>query len=209
MNLKMITDATAEPVTLADMKTFMRLSTVGTAEDVLLVSLEKAARQYCENYTKRPCLPQTFQLILNSFTEGQRGDDEIILPRAPLSTAATDVVITYLDAVSANSTTLATSVYDVDINAEPGRVFLKDGQEWPDHYTQRNAVTIQFVAGCTLTTAAPATDATPEDIETWIKMRVAQMYEHREAMQAGNLAEMPHSYVDGLLDRHVLIDVRP
>ncbi len=209
MTLRLITDATAEPVTLADMKTWMRLSTVGTAEDALLLSLEKTARQYCENYTKRPCLPQTFQLILGSFTEGQRGDDEIILPRAPLSTATTDVVITYLDAVSGDSTTLSSTVYGVDIAAEPGRVFLKDGQVWPDHYTQRNAVTIQFVAGCTVTTAAPATDACPEDIETWIKMRVAQMYEHRESLQAGNLTEMPHSYVDGLLDRHVLIDVGP
>ena len=200
--LKLITDSTAEPVSVADLKLFMRLSTVSTTEDALLAALEKAARKHAENFTRRPCMPQTFQLVMDGFP-----GSEIILPRAPLSSTASDVVITYLDAVSANSTSLSTSVYGVDTLAEPPRVFLLDGQDWPDHYTQRNAVTVQFVAGYPLdSSSAPAP---PEGITNWIKMRVSQMYEYREPMQAGNMTELPRSYVDGLLDPYVLIDVRP
>jgi uncharacterized phiE125 gp8 family phage protein len=200
--LKLITDSTAEPVSVADLKLFMRLSTVSTTEDALLAALEKAARKHAENFTRRPCMPQTFQLVMDGFP-----GSEIILPRAPLSSTASDVVITYLDAVSANSTSLSTSVYGVDTLAEPPRVFLLDGQDWPDHYTQRNAVTVQFVAGYPLDlSSAPAP---PEGITNWIKMRVSQMYEYREPMQAGNMTELPRSYVDGLLDPYVLIDVRP
>lgn len=202
--LRVITDGSAEPVSTDDLKLFMRLSTSDTTENVLLESLEKAARTYCENYTKRPCLPQTFQLFLDDF------QDEITLMRAPLSTVVGDVVITYLDPTSGESTSLSTAIFGVDVYSEPGRVFLKDGQDWPDHYTQRNAITVQFVAGFPINTAVtPSTNTTPDDIKTWIKMRVAQQYEFREAMQGGSLTELPHSYADGLLDRHVLIDVRP
>jgi len=205
--LKLITDSTAEPVSVADLKLFMRLSTVSTTEDALLAALEKAARKHAENFTQRPCMPQTFQLIMDEFP-----DSEIILPRAPLSSTSGDVAITYLDAVSANSTTLSTAVYGVDTLAEPPRVFLKDGQDWPDHYTQRNAITVQFVAGYPLDSSSGA--APPEGITHWIKMRVSQMYEYREPIQAGNVNErnvneLPRSFVDGLLDPYVLIDVRP
>jgi len=201
--LKLITDSTAEPVSVADLKLFMRLSTATTTEDTLLTALEKAARKHAENYTSRPCMPQTYQLVMDEFP-----DTEIILPRAPLSSTAGDVAITYLDAVSANSTTLSTTVYGVDTQAEPGRVYLRDGQEWPDHYTQRNAVTVQFVAGYPLDSSSGP--APPEGITAWIKMRVSQMYEFREPVITGTIvSELPRSFVDGLLDPYVLIDVRP
>lgn len=204
MTLRLVTDATAEPVSLDELKIYLRLSTATTVEDAMLASMEKAARAYAENYTQRPCLPQTFKKVFDSFPS------EIVLPRAPLSTNSTDVVITYLDAASGDSTTLSSTVYGVDTDAEPGRVFLKDGQEWPDHWTARNAVQIQFVAGFPLSSSGA--DQCPEDIETWIKMRVAAMYENREPVSVGaanGVNVIPHSFVDGLLDRHVLIDVRP
>lgn len=204
MTLRVVTDATAEPVSIAELKLHLRLSTVSTVEDSLLTGMEKAARTYAENYMKRPCLPQTFKKVMDSFP------DEIILPRAPLSTNSTDVVITYLDAASGDSTTLSSTVYDIDVDAEPGRIFLRDGQEWPDHWTARNAVQVQFVAGFPLSSSGAA--QCPDDIKAWIMMRVAAMYEHREPItiaQSNGLIEVPRSFVDGLLDRHVLIDVSP
>lgn len=202
--LKMTVDATAEPVTLEELKLFMGLSTVSTVEDAMLNAMEKAARYYCENYTGKPCLPETFQYICSAFP-----DSEFILPRGPLSTSTADVTITYLDASSGDSTTLGSSVYGIDINAEPPRIFLNDGYDWPDHYTQRNAITVQFVAGVTVTTAAPATDCCPPDIELWIKMRVKSMYDARDAIQSNYNNVLPHPFFDGLLDRHCIIDLRP
>lgn len=204
MTLRLVTDATAEPVSLDELKIYLRLSTATTVEDAMLASMEKAARTYAENYMKRPCLPQTFKKVLDSFPS------EIVLPRAPLSTNSTDVVITYLDAASGDSTTLSSTVYDVDVDAEPGRVFLKDGQEWPDHWTSRNAIQVQFVAGFPLSSSGA--EQCPDDIKAWIKLRVGAMYEQREPVSVGPgnaVLEIPRSYVDGLLDRHVLIDVSP
>jgi len=207
-SLRLITDATAEPVSLADIKLHMRMSTVDTTEDALLTAMIKSARFYAENYTKRCLLPQTWKLTLEGFPS-----NEIPLMRSPLSTASSDVVITYMDPTSGNSTTLSTSYYNVDYMSEPGRVYLKDGVEWPDHYIDRQAVTIQFVAGFPINTAVtPSTDTCPEDIESWIKLRVASMYEHRESLIASqgiSFDKMPRQFVDGLLDRHVLIEVNP
>jgi len=206
MALRLVTDVTAEPCTLADLKTFIGLSTVSTVEDGLLMALEKAARQYCENYTHKPCLPQVWQLTLNDWPDG----DEIVIPFAPLSCSTEDIIITYLDAVSGESTTLSSTNYVIDHLSEPGRITLSASGDWPDVFNTRNPITVQFVAGFrTDTVASPSTDKTPEDIETWIKMRVKAMYETRESFGDKQIYEMPHSFIDGLLDRHVLIDVRP
>jgi len=199
--LRLITDATAEPVSIADLKTFIGLSTVETKEDSLLLALQKGARKHVENYTKRALLPETWRQTHPEF-------GNFNLMRAPVL-ASTDVVITYLDPTTGDSTTLSSTVYGVDTEAEPPRVYLKDGQDWPEHWESPNAVVITFVAGYT---ASASTDTCPEAIETWIKMRVKQGYEFREPMQAagmGNILPLPHAFVDGLLDPYVLIDVTP
>lgn len=199
-SLRLITDATAEPVSLADLKTFIGLSTVTTAEDALLNGLEKAARKHAENFTKRALLPETWKLTLDDFPSSH-----IVLMRAPVIDSS-HVTITYNDYVSGDSTTLGTAYYGVATAAEPPFVFLKTSYDWPDVWDQPGAVQVQFVAGYEV---SGTTDTCPDAIETWIKMRVKQLYEFREAMQGGNPSELPRSYVDGLLDPYVLIDVTP
>lgn len=200
-SLRLITDATAEPVSLADIKVHLGLSTVTTTQDSLLTGLIKGARKHGENYMKRCCLPQAWQLKLDAF------EDEIILPRAPLSSASSDVVITYLDGASGNSTTLATSCYTVDMDSEPGRITLAYNQTWPNVYPVDNAVTINFKAGYPLDISS--VDTCPEEIETWIKMRVGALYENREHLSDRQAQELPRSFMDGLLDEYILIEVAP
>lgn len=200
-SLRLITDATAEPVSLADIKVHLGLSTVTTTQDSLLTGLIKGVRKHGENYMKRCCLPQAWQLKLDAF------EDEIILPRAPLSSASSDVVITYLDGASGNSTTLATSCYTVDMDSEPGRITLAYNQTWPNVYPVDNAVTINFKAGYPLDISS--VDTCPEEIETWIKMRVGALYENREHLSDRQAQELPRSFMDGLLDEYILIEVAP
>jgi hypothetical protein len=45
----------------------------------------------------------------------------------------------------------------VDINEEPGRVYLAYGESWPSTQDIRNAVTIRFVAGYAITSVAAST----------------------------------------------------
>jgi uncharacterized phiE125 gp8 family phage protein len=201
-SLKLITDATAEPVSLADLKTFIGLSTVTTVEDALVNGLEKAARKHAENYTGKAVLPETWQLEVDDFPSSH-----ILLMRSPVL-ASSDVAITYRDSASGNSTTLTTAYYGVSTASEPPFVYLKSGYDWPSVYDAPGAVQITFKAGYE-TTGTPATDTCPDAIETWIKMRVKQMYEFREPMQRGQLSEMPQNYVDGLLLPYCLIDVTP
>ena len=54
MNLQMITPPVGEPVTLDDVKRFLKIDT--TADDTLLLALIAAARETCENYTGRKLL---------------------------------------------------------------------------------------------------------------------------------------------------------
>ena len=47
-------------------------------------------------------------------------------------------------------------------------------------------------------------------IKQWVKLRVGSMYENRESLMVGSgnfISELPHSYVDGLLDEFVVQSV--
>ncbi len=200
MGLRLITDAATELVTLAEVKLHLRLSTSDTVEDILLNTFVKAARLQAENITKRALAQETYKLTLDSFPS------IITLPRPPLSASASDVVITYMDSVSGNSTTLAATAYEIDAASEPGRIVpstnSSNSNSWPSVYQANNAVTVQFVAGAT---------AVAEDVKAWCLIRVADMYEHRESVVIGfNAASViPRNFVDGLLDRHCIIEVSP
>lgn len=203
-SLRLVTDATAEPVTVQDIKIHLRLQATYTEEDDFLEGLIKVARVEAENKMGRSLLPQTWKLTLDRFAS------EIILPRAPLSLASSDVKITFLDETSGQSTSLSSTVYTVDHDSEPGRVRLAYGSEWPRVYPAPNAVSIQFVAGYPVNTSAvPSTDTCPEGIEAWIKMRTAGMYEMRESHSERTVQKQPRTFLDGLLDPYVLIEVNP
>lgn len=196
MALRLVTDATSEPVSLDEIKLHLRLSTASTVEDSLLTAYIKAARAYAENYTKRAFGQQTWELTLNGFPSSG-----IELARPPLSTASTDVTITYVD-TSGASQTLGSTVYTVDIYSEPGRVTTAYNNDWPDTRDQDNAVKVTFKTGY-------SSSVIPEDIKHWIKLRVGSMYEHRESVTVGeSFNNLRRDYVDGLLDRHrVLIQL--
>ncbi len=194
----LLTPATAEPVSVIEMKEHLRVDT--TADDFLIESYITAARIMAENITGRALMPQTRQLMLDDF------DSTLIaLPYPPLSTSTSDIAITYLN-TTGGSTTLSSTVYAIDYKSEPGYISLAYGQDWPDVYSQRQSVTIQYKCGYPLSTNSSAT--TPEAIKQWIRVRVAQMYEYREPLITNpNLNELPRSFIDGLLDPYVVIEV--
>lgn len=203
MPLKLLAGASVNCVSVDDMKLFLRLSTTSTAEDALLTAWIKVAEDYAENYTKRALMRQQWEFRLDSFP-GE--DGEIELPRPPLSTASTDLVISYVeDTTVGNTTSVASTAYTIDYYSEPGKVYPSYDNEWPDTFRdERNAVRITYFSGVTVATAVP------ETIRQWIKLRVGAMYEHREALMAGNWAnqtvELPRNFVDGLLDAYVMME---
>jgi len=199
MILTLVSESTTEPVTVAELKTYLRMeSTDSTAEDGLIGSYITVARKQAEHLTRRSLVTATWQLRLDDFAN----DTAIIeLPKPPLSTASTNVSITYIkDTTAGDTTTIGSTVFTVDFYSEPGRIYPAYDNEWPDDIRdQKNAITIQFISGySTSNTPIPST------ILQWIKMRALDMYENRESITEARLEEIPRTYVDGLLDEYTL-----
>lgn len=174
--LDLVTAPTAEPVTVAEAKSWIRQDS--SADDTLIASLIVAARQAVENYLSRALLTQTWDLWLPYFCD-------LELPKAPLQSVTS---ITYTDDAG-DSQTLATSVYDVFAYQEaPGWVRLAYSQSWPSTRAVADAVKIRFVAG--YAAASPIGSAVPQAIRHGILILVAEYYENREINVVNNRAQI-------------------
>lgn len=196
-SVRRITNPSTYSVTVEEAREFMRVQT--TAEDFLIEALIKAAEGYAENYTKSAICRQQWQIKLDGF-DGHDGD--IVLPRAPLSTVSTECVVQYIeDTTAGNTTTISATAITVDYDSRPGRVYPSYDNDWPEPRDVRNAVTVTYWAGY----STPAN--VPDGIKSWIKVRVAAMYENRESVMVGSgnfITELPRSFVDGLLDEFIV-----
>lgn len=196
---------TVEPVTLDELKTHLRLSTVSTVEDALLNSYMLVARKQAENYMKRQINDATWKLILPSFPSN--GTGWIELPRPPLTTVAGEITITYTD-TAYNSTTLGSTFYTIDVNHTLPRIYpsfnSSNENSWADLSVadRPNAVTVTYVSGYS---SSAGSTLIPEEIKMWIKMRVGTLYEYRESITVDQYRQMPRTHFDGLLDAYVII----
>jgi uncharacterized phiE125 gp8 family phage protein len=185
MASKLITAPATEPVTVAEAKAHLRVDSAD--DDALITALIVSARQGAEHITGRALMPQTWELALDKFPR------QINLSRAPLTSITS---IKYLDE-SGVLRTMTEGAYLLDGHSEPARMTPAYGTNWPATRCQANAVLVQFVAG--YTSAA----AVPQEIKSWMLLRIGMLYENRESVAAGvTLSELP--YVDRLLDAYKL-----
>lgn len=175
--LKMKTDATVEPLTVAELKLHLRKDT--SEEDDLIVSLGKAARRQVERWTSRSLVNQTWIMDLDGFPY----ERYIRLPRGPFGSLTS---VKYYDEDGVQQTMPGT-MYRTDTagGEEAARITLRDGEEWPDTWLDVNAVAIEFVAGYGATAAA-----VPDTFKAAIKLLVGHWYENREAAGPA-MAEAP------------------
>ena len=125
--------------------------------------------------------------------------NDFSLPMPPISSSATDLVITYLDSTGGTSTVSSTN-YVIDYNSEPGRIFLASSGIWPtDILDTQNAVKVAYKAGYT-------TANLPESINVWLLQRVGVMFKYREPLVNLKPSELPRNFIDGLLDEHIVYD---
>jgi uncharacterized phiE125 gp8 family phage protein len=150
MTLKLITAATAEPVTLARAKEHLRVD--GATEDALIGDYLRAARDLVERLTGWALQTQTWDLYLDAFPAG----DTLTLPRWPLQS-------------------VTGAYYTVDTVSEPGRIWLKTGYSWPgDTLQPYNGVRVRFVAGYT------SASLVPQNVVNAILLLLGMLYENRE-----------------------------
>jgi uncharacterized phiE125 gp8 family phage protein len=205
MGIRVITPPTSEPVTLDEVKAWARIDdttdeAANTATDALISSLVTAAREEAEQTVGRSILEQTLELTLERFPCWGRS---IELPRPPLTDVAS---VTYFDA--GNATVVMDEAAYVLLDASeavPPSIYPAPGGFWPDAYHRPDAVRIRYTAGW------PNAAAVPENIKTWIKLRVSTLWANRESIVAGNVSasavEMPGRFTDGLLDRWRVLGV--
>lgn len=150
-----------EAFTRQETKDYLKVDT--DADDALIDSIIKAARFRAERY-------MGFAIALQTVEQRY----ELFKSCIPLAQGnVKDVVsIKYLDETEAEQTILS-SVYGLDLFKTPQEVYLKNDKSWPNTYTDRGAVRIQYRAG--YDNAA----SIPNDLRIAMLLIISDMYENR------------------------------
>ena len=192
-----ITTTTApkvEPVTLAEVKSHLRLTTTAaeaaayTTEDDLLDRLITVARVQAEQETGRRFITQTLTYYLKQWP----AERFIRIPYPPLQSA----VVTYrLTDDDDYDETLSTA--DVDIASEPGRIILQPNESWPSGtlYTDK-PIKVTYICGYGLAVAVP------ENIKSAILLKISDLYENRGEVVIGVSVGRITDCVDSLLRQY-------
>lgn len=199
MTVKVVVEPSVEPITVAEAKLFMRETQ--SDQDAVISAMITAARIHAENVTRRAFVRRKLDLLLPEFP----CSGEIEIPKPPLQYIE---YIKYID-TSGVLQTVDASEYQVDTDSAPGRVKPAYNEAWEETRNDYNAVQIRYVAGYA-ESGSPSDQTTltaniPKPIIQWMKVRVAQMYEHREEVVAGTIVSpLPRKSVDALLDPFIV-----
>jgi hypothetical protein len=190
MPLIVITPLDTEPVSLGDVKEQCRVD--NDDQDGLLTRLIQVARVWIEEITARALGEQTFELVLDRFPVGTRGDPLrgntrvhesgrlvgpfIKIPRAPLIEIES---ITYIDEAG-DSQTLDAADYLVDKDTVPARITPAFDTVWPLTQFRVNAVRVRFRAGYQNDSPgvdSPDSDFLPEPLRQALLLKVQSLYD--------------------------------
>lgn len=201
--LRLVTDATAEPIQIGEAKQYCRVDQ--TDEDDLIRSLIVAARRYVEKETGLALRTQTWAAVYDRWPEGQgQGlggpwwDGTRQLPISLITSTSTIEIpkrpfqsITHIKLRDAYGTlnTVDSSIYFTEISDMRGRVNRVLGKVWPTIILANSgAIEITFTAGFD---AAPY-PGIPQDLITAIKVLVKHWFDNREPVVNGNVAAVPN-----------------
>jgi len=187
--VKIITDVSTEPVSVAQAKEHMRITI--SDDDTYISILITAAREYCESYTRRALATQTLEYVLDQFPI----KDSFELPMSPVQSITS---IKYKDS-DGDETTWDSANYILNDDYIPAKVQLAYNIDWPS-FTEypTAAVRVRYVAGHN-----DSYVALPKRIYQAILILVAEMYEKRELSCSDKAYEMPFS-VKCLLDNYII-----
>lgn len=185
--VKLVTATTAEPVTRAEAKAWLRVDEFMVDEDALIDSLITRARTRWEEVTQRSALIQTFDQYEDSIPDSSC---PLQLYKAPLVSVTSIKGFSTTDATDSGGTAMTTSDWYTDTASEFGRVMPLSAGAYPTATREVNPIIIRFTAGY-----SSQTSGVPEGVKTEIKTLVAALYEHRG--DEPELAKMLEAYGGG------------
>ena len=152
-----------EPVTLAEMKAYLRVDEDDGTQDELIAGLVRAARLTVEAASRRILIEQQWRVVLESWPAG----GTVLLPLSPLIAveriAVTDAAGTAVD--------LPSGAFEADLMSDPPRIVVLDPVQ-PGR--QRNGISIALRAGYGATA-----EAVPATLRLAIRILVAHWFENR------------------------------
>lgn len=191
MAIRLITAPAAEPVTLSEAKAHLRVD--HTEEDALISALIQASRIYCEQFTARAFITQTWELVLDTFPTS-----EIQIPLPPLQS----VTSVKYDGGDGVEVTLATDQYEVDTVNQPGWI-VPVTTGWPTSVWEGiNSVRVRYVAGYDPGTDSPIDLAAnvPQSLKAAMLLYIGQLYDQREDIVVGTVVNrVPTGGIEHLL----------
>lgn len=176
MAIKIINPPVIEPITLDEAKQHLRVD--GNDDDILIMSLIKQAREYCENYQNRKYITQTLELVLDSFPQG----NAIVFNNcSPVQKVES---IKYYD-VNRQEYLFDESNYIFDLDGFVNRVVLNRGKHWPTVELQSvNAVRVRLIAGY-----GDSGDKVPEAIKWAMILQMKLLYDDYRPEEKTKLEE--------------------
>lgn len=163
---KILAGPTEEPVSRDEVKEQLRILSGLTGDDNLIDRLIIAARSGVEKYLGRVLITQTLQMFYDYFP----AEIELIYP--PFRSVTH---IKYYDE-DGDLQTLSSSIYQTDLNSEPGRIIPAYGETWPTTRTGKlSAVEVQYIAGY-----GDSGEDVPQPIKQLIESISVDLYEHPE-----------------------------
>jgi uncharacterized phiE125 gp8 family phage protein len=184
--LKLITPPPFEPLTLAEIKLYMRVD--HDDEDDAIARCFSAAVGYADGpdgFLQRALIDQEWELTLDAFhgmgsaascswsSGSSSSGKEIRIPLPPLIA----IVNIFYDDPGGVQQILDSSRYSVDRVSEPG--WIVPVGDWPSTFSGINAVRIRYRAGYVDASQSPNVGEVPEDIKQALLIYAISMYDER------------------------------
>jgi uncharacterized phiE125 gp8 family phage protein len=168
MSISVITPATSEPLTTAEVKNFLRVDS--SDEDTLIGVLITAARSMAEAYTRRILMTTTIEEFFDGFPDYRNPKDKDILylSRGPIQSITS---VKYVDTLG-DEQTVSSENYRTDLVSEPARISSDNG--WTATKDTVNAVVVRYLCGYSSSSDVPA------PIRQAMLLIIGEMYEKRQ-----------------------------
>lgn len=163
--LRVITPATVEPISLAEVKAQLRLDLLDVSEDTLLASYITSVRQYVEDLTAVSLAVTTYEKAFDYF------NCEMELDR----TNVTEIVsVKYKSDAGTEITLTANIEYITALDYGIGKITLPPYKTWPSAVLWPvNPIRIQFKTGVT---------ELPHMIKQLMLVHIGYLYKYRDAV---------------------------